>query len=79
MVGAQPLQRVFRLFGDPRWRCVAADLVAVPFEPAFAGDRDPFAAAIGGERPADDLFGTAAAVNRCGIDQIDAAVDRSLG
>jgi hypothetical protein len=54
---------------------VGDDAVVVPLEPSFGRDIEVFALAVLAEGLADDLFGAAVAVDRRGVDQVDAVVE----
>src|SRR5581483_6905681 len=73
-VGLQPPQRVFDFAHDALAAAVARDLAVVPFEPDLGGDERVLAQAVG-ERPAHDLLGAAEAVDRRGVDDIDAVAE----
>ena len=53
---------------------VEVALLAVPDQPAFRGEHDLIAAT--GDGAADDLLGFAKAVDRSGVDHVNAAIER---
>ena len=75
VVGAQTTQRVIDLAHDSLAAPIAGDLSVLPFEPDLGGE-DDLRAKTAGEGLADDLFGTAEAIDRRGVDDIDSMGER---
>jgi hypothetical protein len=77
-VGLQPPQGSLGFLDDPRLAGVAKRLAVLPVQSDLGGDVDALAPAPLGQRLADDFLGTAEAVDRRGVDQIDAAIERGV-
>ena len=76
-IGLEAAKRVLELVAQPRRRGVAQELAASPVEPDLGGyDRTRSPAAL--ERLADQLLGAAEAIARCGVDEIDAVIERGV-
>ena len=76
-IGLEAAKRIFELLAEPRRRRVAQDLAASPVEPDLGGD-DRTRSAPTLKRLADQFLGTAEAINRRGVDQIDPVVERGV-
>src|SRR5271168_1199863 len=77
-VRLQTAQRILDLLNDPGLACVAVGIAVLPGQSDFGRDHSLFAAAVLGQRLADDLLGATKAVNRRGIDEIYPAVERRM-
>ena len=76
-IGLEAAKRILELAAQPRRRGVAQELAACPVEPDLGGDdRTRSPAAL--ERLADQLLGAAEAIARCGVDEIDAVIERGV-
>ena len=76
VIGAQPPQRILDLAQDARAAGIAEHAAMLPFKSGLGGDDDARAQAALGDCLADDLLGTAEAVDRSRIDDIDAMLER---
>ena len=76
-IGLEAAKRIFELLAEPRRRRVAQDLAASPVEPDLGGDDRTFSAAAL-KRLTDQFLGTAEAIDRRGVDEIDAVVERGV-
>ena len=75
-VGAQAAQRILDFVVDAGAAGVAERLAVLPVEPDFRRDNGAVTPAAFGERLADDFLGLAESVDRRGIDQRDATIQR---
>jgi hypothetical protein len=75
-IGLQPAQRIVDFLQDAAATGVAERLAVLPVEACFGGDGHLRAPAS--QRRTDDLLGMAEAIDRRGVDQCDAAIDRGL-
>src|SRR6476620_3577799 len=76
-IGLEAAKRIFELLAEPRRRRLAQDLATSPVEPDLGGD-DRTRSAPALKRLADKLLGTAEAIDRRGVDEIDAVVERGV-
>ncbi len=74
-IGLQPAQRILELLPKLLRRGVAKNLAAAPVEPRLGGDHG-LSAPAAGQSLADDFLGLAEAIDRRGVDHVDAAVER---
>ncbi len=77
-VGAQPAQRRLDLGADAPRRGVSEHLAVAPCQADLGGDHDAVAQTTARQRLADDLLGATETVDRRGVDQRDALVERGL-
>ena len=75
-VRLQPAQRVLDLLEDPALAGVAVGFAVLPGQADFGRDDGLIAAAVLGERFADDFLRTAESIDRRRIDNIDAVIER---
>jgi hypothetical protein len=76
-IGLEAAKRIFELLAEPRRCRVAQDLAASPVEPDLGGN-DRVRSPSSLKRLADQFLGTAEAIDRRGVDEIDAAVERGV-
>src|SRR5437763_2265818 len=71
MVGLKPPQRIFDFLQDSRPADIAEHSSARPFKSRFGRNEHARAEMPLADRPADDFLGTAEAIGRSGIDEIE--------
>ena len=76
-IGLEAAKRIFELLAEPRRYRVAQDLAASPVEPDLGGN-DRVRSPSSLKRLADQFLGTAEAIDRRGVDEIDAVVERGV-
>src|SRR5436190_66128 len=78
VVGLETFQRRVDLCQNPVAACVAKRLPLLPVEAYFGCNHCTLAQPGAGDGFADDFFGMSEAVNRRGVDEIDAVAERGL-
>ena len=79
VIGLKPAQGILDLAHDAGAAGVARYPSALPLKSGLGGNKHVRAQPAFGDRPANDLFGAAEAIDRGGVDNVDAMLEAQPG